>query len=107
MSFDIEAMRLELDPPVQLRTLIQIVSAAGNVPPALKGMAFVALSGMKQTELDTIGTLIVEALGYIDAQDLPGLEAFLIRCDIPEALVEIFAKYASNLVSHSPNMGVD
>lgn len=95
---DLDTIRPQLNPPVKRGVLIQIVSLSQNIPPAFKGMAFMALSGMKQKELDNIGGLIGQALDYVVNQDMPGLDKFFADNKIPPQISELFKHYASNIL---------
>jgi hypothetical protein len=98
MNFNTDDLELNLSQPVNRGALIKAISMAKIIPLPARGALFIWIAGMTQDNLNNIGKLFSQVKDYITNQDLPGLETFLIQCNIPVEHVEIIKRYAANLV---------
>lgn len=96
----INDIKARLSPPVNRQTLIDFLAMGENLPSQYKVMAYIALNGMNQKDLDNIGDLAVKIITCLELSNQTELKNILQSANIPGPIAEMIMNYGANIIKN-------
>lgn len=95
---DFTEIKQKLQPPASRELLVEIIASGMNTGKAIKALAYISVQRMSQAEIDAMAGLALHAIGYIEREDLKGLQNFLKECKIPEQVATLIISYSKSMI---------
>lgn len=96
---NIEEVKAKLSPPVDRKELISFMAMGKNIPPLLKSMAYITVTGMSQNELDNIGNIACNVVELLQNGLHDELLVYLKAHSIPDPIARIIVENGKNFIT--------